>query len=67
MEPAEVTARVAAIEAMRCDNESAHAAEDDLWRDVLSFIAQGDGASLHVQLAREALKTEGIDFTRWYA
>lgn len=47
-------------------SEEAHMAEDELWRAVLRAIATGaavDGASM----ARLALTTAGLDFSRWYS
>jgi len=45
------------------DNEKAHSLEDDLWEEVLNAIACG--ASNPQELAREALKTQEIEFNRW--
>lgn len=48
------------------DNERAHGLEDGVHHTVLAAIADGlcdDPAGC----AREALKTNGIRFTRWYA
>lgn len=61
----EVRERVAAIEADRYDDETAHGREDSLWESVLQHIADGgpDGQAL----AAEALKTRDIDFARWCA
>ena len=50
----------------RWDNEGAHIAEDELYMDVLKAIAEGrcdDPAAC----ASEALKSDNIDFVRWYA
>ena len=47
------------------DNELAHKVTDRLWRNVLRSIARGESNA--AELAREALKTEEIAFTRWYA
>ena len=62
---ADVEARVAAIEAVRHDDEDAHLKEDELWADVLAEIAGRDGAS--AELAVAVLKTRAIKFCRWYA
>lgn len=48
-----------------CDNELAHKVADHVQRNVLRSIAQGEPNA--AELAREALKTEEIKFTRWYA
>lgn len=61
----DVRARVARIEAMKADDETAHYEEDELWSDVL--VAIRDGAKDASALATEALKTGDIDFARWYA
>lgn len=45
--------------------DEAHRLEKDLWRDVLQAIA--DGAENPADLAREALKSREIVFTRWYS
>lgn len=63
--PADVRKRVKAIAAMRHDDEGAHAAEDELHRDVLAAIAAG--AAKPEVLAREAMATRNIDFARWCA
>lgn len=44
------------------DDEKAHGAEDDLFRDVLKAIAKGSKKSQ--ELAREALKSLEVRFTR---
>jgi hypothetical protein len=61
----EVERRVAEIEKHRADDERAHMLEDLLREDVLQAIAIGnvDPAAL----ANAALKTNDIDFGRWYA
>lgn len=47
------------------DDETAHAAQDGLYTDVLQAIA--DGAEDASGLAREALRVREIEFSRWYA
>ena len=42
-----------------------HMEEDDMYEDVLRAIAEGDPHSK--LLAREALKSKNVKFTRWYA
>lgn len=61
----EVAERVREIARRTSDDESAHAAEDALHRAVLEAIATGteDPAAL----AAEALRTQQLDFARWYA
>lgn len=53
------------IEAMKSDDEMAHAAEDSLYVNVLEAIR--DGAKNHRELAREALRANDIRFARWCA
>ena len=65
MTPAEVSNRVARIASMTDDDESAHCEEDKLWLDVLKVIAAG--ADDAAGLAAEALKSESLIFSRWYA
>lgn len=43
------------------DDESAHAMEKQLWKRVLTELAKGNS------MAAEALKTEKIEFSRWFA
>jgi hypothetical protein len=45
------------------DDEAAHAAEDALHQSVLKAIA--DGAKAPADLAKAALKTKNIKFSRW--
>ncbi|MEK5308355.1 hypothetical protein [Bacillus sp. FSL M8-0326] len=47
------------------DDETAHGMEDDLYAEVLKAIA--NGADSPEKLAAEALKTEKIEFYRWYS
>jgi hypothetical protein len=61
----DIKRRVAKIDAEKDDDETAHGSEDQLWEDVLKAIA--DGAEDPAALAREALKTRDIEFSRWRA
>jgi len=61
----EVRAAVAAIERSSDDDESAHVMEDKLYRRILTAIM--DGADNAPALAREALRTQDIHFSRWCA
>ena len=54
------------IEILAHDDEAAHAAEDRLHVAVLRIIAEGKTED-PVGLAREALATVDIEFSRWYA
>lgn len=47
------------------DHESLHSMEDDLRADVLRAIANGSPDA--VELARIALETDDLDFSRWCA
>jgi hypothetical protein len=49
----------------RDDDESAHVMEKNLWHDVLQAIASG--ATNARELAATALKSDDIDFSRWFA
>lgn len=46
------------------DDETAHGMEDELYAEVLKAIA--NGADNPDKLASEALKTEKIEFFRWF-
>jgi hypothetical protein len=48
------------------DDEVAHSMEDQLWQDVLTAIAEGYCEDPKA-LAGEALRTVGLDFSRWCA
>lgn len=61
----DVARRLAEIHAQRNDDEVAHGMADDLYRDVLAAIA--NGAPDAEILAAAALRSETIDFARWYA
>lgn len=61
----EVRKRVSDIRDTVDDPETAHSAEDQLHQDVLQAIA--DGAAEPRLLARAALKTLKLEFSRWYA
>lgn len=69
----DVRLRLSQIRAMSSDDESAHHAEDTLYKDVLAEIARLKGATDHppavwaAEMAAEALKAKEIEFSRWYA
>jgi hypothetical protein len=48
------------------DSEGAHSGEDELHKEVLAAIAEG-AAEDPREMARLALTTAEIDFSRWYA
>ena len=58
----DVIKRVAEIRAKAGDDEVAHGMEDQLHQDVLREIAAGNTQA--AALAREALRTEEIEFCR---
>ena len=60
----EEVARVAKIGAK--DDESAHYAEDELHRRVLGYIADHEGGRF-ADMAKAALETWELEFSRWYA
>lgn len=61
-----VAEAVLAIEEMARDPESAHAAEDALYRDVLRAIASGECTNPRL-LASAALESQEVSFPRWCA
>jgi hypothetical protein len=63
MTPDEVYARIAAIDT--ADDEVAHGTEDAIRDDVLKAIAAGDTDAR--ALAKAALTTSDLLFSRWYA
>lgn len=60
----QVAERLAEIRDMTDDPERAHSAERDLWRTVLEMAADSHDVA---GAAKEALKTEDVDFPRWFA
>jgi len=68
MHVSDVRDRLARIEHESGDPESAHGAQDDLFREVLAAIASGDiDLPTCRAIANEALKVDEIKFSRWYA
>lgn len=61
----EAARMVKEIEAMRGDDEAAHAAEDALVKRALQDIA--NGTAWPQSLAMTVFQTYSIDFTRWCA
>lgn len=57
----EVAAEVERIRSIADDAEAAHAAEDELWFQVLTALAYGE----ECPLAEEAIKTRDIKFGRY--
>lgn len=66
MTPSDVIKLLSEIEHADCDQERAHALEDDLFVEVLSAIAEGQ-CDNPAELARLALRSRDIEFDRWYA
>jgi hypothetical protein len=62
----QVKLEVERIRKMAGDDESAHAAEDDLHQNVLTAIMNGECEDPKV-CAREAMRTQDIEFARWCA
>ncbi|MCR4352197.1 hypothetical protein FO510_05415 [Bacillus pumilus] len=60
----EVRERVEVIRQIAFDDEAAHCKESELYSEVLTAIAKG--ADSPDKLAAEALKTEKIEFFRWF-
>lgn len=58
---------VANISSITVDDESAHVYEDELHVSVLVAIAADSSDAWAAGLAREALRTCDIDFSRWCA
>lgn len=65
MTVADVKKWISRIKDVADDDEVAHTEEDRLHQEVLAAIA--DGAPNAAELAREALKTSKINFSRWCA
>lgn len=65
MDIQEVKTRVQDIKNFKGDYEAAHSKEDELHREVLKAISEGEENP--EKLAEEALKTREIDFARYCA
>lgn len=63
----EAYARIRSIREIAHDDESAHADEDDFREEVLKFICKHGNDQLISELARIALSTGEIKFSRWCA
>lgn len=61
----QIKERIKYIEAIKSDDEVAHGAEDDLYRDFIAYVASG-GEDL-VEKAKLVLSTQDIKFARWCA
>lgn len=62
----EVVRRVGEIAGYAKDDETAHGAEDELYEGILKAIANGTAEDPKA-MAKEALATQKIDFSRWFA
>jgi hypothetical protein len=58
--------RVWEIASMAHDPEAAHGEEDRLHKQFIEYIAS-HGPDPFAEMAKEVLKTEDIDFSRWCA
>lgn len=67
MSPYAVKRRINQIKAEADDPELAHIDEDSLRADVLKSIIETSTDPISVELAKLALSTSKIDFSRWYA
>lgn len=59
--------KVAYIESIKGDSEHAHGEEDAVWESVLEYVAHHSTDPLAAAMARSALTTNAIRFSRWYA
>lgn len=62
----EIRKRIAEIDSMSGDPEMAHGMEDDLRADFIKYIAK-NGHDPFAAMASEILKTDDMNFPRWYA
>lgn len=62
----DIQKRVQEIKDISGDDEVAHAMEDDLYVAFVKFVSENGSPELS-EMAKEVLKTENIDFARWYA
>ena len=60
----DIARRIEYINQIADDDETAHGEEDDLWKDVLFAIANGQEDPQ--ELAKAAIQTITIEFERWY-
>lgn len=61
----EIKIRIQEIKDISYDNEKAHGYEDQLREDILKAISEG--AENAQEMAKLALSTNDIKFSRWYA
>ena len=66
MDTDEIQRRIDAIRGAAGDDERAHCLEDDLHQDVLRAIAAGNCENPK-ECAAAALRTLGLNFSRWCA
>jgi len=62
----EIERRVVDIYSGKEDDEYAHVQEDELHLDFIKYIAK-TGTKEQRKMAREILKADDFDFSRWYA
>ena len=62
----EIKKKVAEIEAVKGDDEAAHAKEDSLWFDFIEYVSLTADEDL-AEKATAVMHTQEIDFRRWCA
>ncbi len=62
----EVKATVKRIDSIKEDDEAAHIAEDELHVRFIEYVSETAGEPLR-SMAQEILKTNAMEFYRWYA
>jgi lipase chaperone LimK len=63
----EIEKRLEQIKNMAGDDESAHGAEDDLYREFIAYVASLDSLPSLSAKAKLILTTKDINFARWCA
>ena len=61
----EIRKRVKEVEEAE-GNVEAHIKEDKLYRDFVTYIAETGGNEEQKAMARAVLKTQALDYERWY-
>lgn len=65
----QVKQRLAEIERLKDDDETAHILEDNLFYSFVNSIQQGKYKTMQevVEVANEVMKVKEIEFERWFA
>ena len=64
----EIRARIEEIISLAGDDETQHSREDRLYLDFIRYVASlGDRVPPLAEQAAEILRTQELDFCRWYA